>query len=565
MQCNPDRSGPPPAGAGLKTCPLVLRSARRIAQLFVILTAVALGVTPVFAQGVPGGGVNLFELDGNAVVDDPPADDWANTVPTKSATSEAIASTFIADGSGNTTIFTGGGSKDVNDITSWSWKDQLGGLPDKDNITNAYAAAYINSTGQLIIYFGLDRFANVGDAQLGFWFFKSRVQAIDGKFVGADGVTPATHTDGDVLVLANLTNGGAVVTIQVFQWMAGNLVTLVPEETAKCGTNSDPNAIVDVCAISNPAPGGQIAPWPYTPKSGAAGSFPTFSFFEGGINITAILGPQAECFSSFMAETRSSQSLNAVLKDFALGEFNTCKLDIVKDCPTVRFDSATGTLVYTYNVTVKNSGIATLFDVTVTDTASGGYSKTFTQASLAAGASAVFTDTISLTPGPSTPNPPTNTASVTAATLPGGLKIVTAGPATATCPQVSFDANLTITKTCVTRLEVQGGRVVVAVDISGQVCNVAPAQGFASPIDNVMVTDTPDITPTPISLGTLQPGECKPYFATYFPSTLIGPGVPKDQTFEDTVHVTGTSTLNNQTKQNTATANCPLCPPEPTP
>src|SRR5262245_6994978 len=114
-----------------------------------------------------------FELDANALVDSAPADDWANTVPTKTAGSEAITSTFVADGSGNATIFTTGGSKDVNDINQWQWKDQLGGLPDKDNITNAYAAAYRGPTGDLIIYFGADRFDNSGDAQMGFWFFQA--------------------------------------------------------------------------------------------------------------------------------------------------------------------------------------------------------------------------------------------------------------------------------------------------------------------------------------------------------------------------------------------------------
>src|SRR5215510_12148754 len=115
-----------------------------------------------------------FELDGNALVDSPPADDWANTVPTKTASSEALTSTFIADGSDNLTIFTTGGSKDINDITQWQWKDQLGGLPDKDNITNAYAAAYA-SGADLLVYFGADRFTTEGDAQLGFWFFQNRV------------------------------------------------------------------------------------------------------------------------------------------------------------------------------------------------------------------------------------------------------------------------------------------------------------------------------------------------------------------------------------------------------
>ena len=56
-----------------------------------------------------------------------------------------------------------GGSKDDLDISQWLWNP---GEPlDKDDITNAYAAAYTNTTdtgnnnvGDLIVYFGLDRF-----------------------------------------------------------------------------------------------------------------------------------------------------------------------------------------------------------------------------------------------------------------------------------------------------------------------------------------------------------------------------------------------------------------------
>jgi hypothetical protein len=163
-----------------------------------------------------------FELEGNATVE--ATADWANTV-VNGNTGGALATSFIVDGSGNKTIFTGGGSKDINDISSWQWKDQLGGLPDKDNITNAYAAAYANDvTGDLTIYFGADRFATAGDAELGFWFFHQRVQAVGGIFVGADGVTPATHTLGDVFVLVNFSNGGGTATAQVYQWNGSGFV-----------------------------------------------------------------------------------------------------------------------------------------------------------------------------------------------------------------------------------------------------------------------------------------------------------------------------------------------------
>ena len=62
--------------------------------------------------------------------------------------------------------------------------------------------------------------------------------------------------------------------------------------------------------------------WPYTPSQGAAGSIPSGGFVEGGINLTELGIPG--CFSSFMAETRSSPSVDATLKDFVLGSFEAC-------------------------------------------------------------------------------------------------------------------------------------------------------------------------------------------------------------------------------------------------
>ena len=57
---------------------------------------------------------------------------------------------------------------------------------DKDDITNAYAAAYVNTVdttnddiGDLIIYFGLDRFDTNGSAQVGFWFLQSEIGLTD--------------------------------------------------------------------------------------------------------------------------------------------------------------------------------------------------------------------------------------------------------------------------------------------------------------------------------------------------------------------------------------------------
>jgi hypothetical protein len=51
---------------------------------------------------------------------------------------------------------------------------------------------------------------------------------------------------------------------------------------------------------------------------------PAWEFYEGGIDL-AFLGLQNECFASFLAETRSSTSVDATLKDFVGGRFQPCE------------------------------------------------------------------------------------------------------------------------------------------------------------------------------------------------------------------------------------------------
>jgi hypothetical protein len=335
---------------------------------------------------------------------------------------------------------------------------------------------------------------------------------------------------------------------------------------AKCGVNSDPN----VCAITNTNT--VAAPWSYDAKTGEHNQFPAVSFFEGGINISAFINTSVGgCFSSFMAETRSSTSLQATQKDFALGEFDTCKLTISKDCPTVTYDQATNLLTYTSNIAVKNEGFGTVFDLTVVDTPTPpGQAATFTQGTLAKNTTATFTHTFTYTPSLTSPNPPSNTATATAAVNPGGLQIVDAGSATATCPTVSFDASLTITKSCSSSIEVLNSKLVVAVNVAGQVCNIPPAPGPGAPfpeaIGSVSVSDSPAFEGGDISLGTLAVNECKPYTAKYYPSllTIVGgnaSSVPGEQNFTDTAAAQGTGVVTGAAKANTATANCPLCPP----
>ncbi|MHC4132354.1 MAG: hypothetical protein ACYSR3_10225, partial [Planctomycetota bacterium] len=130
--------------------------------LIVVLTFITTG-KPALAVDDLG----LFELDGNALQDAAnPPDDWELLY---NGGNGQIVFTGIIPDPNQDTIFVGG-RKDIQDIGDWGWKND-GGFPDKDDITNAYGAAYYEDAN-LVTYFGADRFANNGDAYMGFWFFQ---------------------------------------------------------------------------------------------------------------------------------------------------------------------------------------------------------------------------------------------------------------------------------------------------------------------------------------------------------------------------------------------------------
>jgi hypothetical protein len=277
--------------------------------------AAAPNAAPAFTVDV----TSAFELDGNAVASGGALDDWSTL---QSGAGSAIAKTIgtapggvaIADLDG-VTIYTGGGSKDDLDVPNWRYKS--GSVPPKDEITNAYAALYAvpgGSGNEQILVFGADRFAQSGASQIGFWFFQNDVHPA----AGSDTFT-ANHKNGDILILSDFTQGGAITTIRVFQWhFPGGSVNGTLDQVgigADCTAGGSPKFF---CGEVNAAP--QTAPWSYVPKAGAAGTFPTGGFYEGGINLSA-LGIADACFASFLAETRSSPSVDATLKDFVQGSF----------------------------------------------------------------------------------------------------------------------------------------------------------------------------------------------------------------------------------------------------
>jgi uncharacterized repeat protein (TIGR01451 family) len=223
----------------------------------------------------------------------------------------------------------------------------------KDDITHAYAAAYTDpSNGHLILYAGLDRFDNSGDATAGFWFFKNNLGENAGVTINGGHPFTGTHTDGDILLVSDFTVGGSVSTIKIFRWTGNDATGSLVPVTASGGTTF---AIVNGSPIS--------VPWSYTNKSGA-GQPAAGEFLEEGVDLTA-LGLEG-CFASFLAETRSSQSPTATLSDFVIGNFPLCSLGATPFTGLSKVGDST-----TYPLTVKNTGVMPLFIQSVSDTLLG--------------------------------------------------------------------------------------------------------------------------------------------------------------------------------------------------
>jgi Tfp pilus assembly protein PilV len=537
---------------------------------------------------------SIFELEGNPQdAPSPTGEDWhkyfgtLHPMPPFPA-GAAAAKTFAAE-TGNVTIFTQGGSKDVNGIGQW--RHAAGSVPDKDDLQNGFAAAY-NVNGELLLYFGADRSANNGDANIGFWFFQSNVGT------NANGTFSGTHQDGDIFVVSGFTSGGQTSEIDVYKWSCpgnpancdstGSLVLITSSTAAQCV--SSPTGSHVACAIANT--GNVLSVWAYTPKQGTAGTFPVASFFEGGINVTALLGT-TPCLSSFIVETRSSTSNTAQLKDFIRGEFQLCKLSATKDCPAPGTVNPGGTSIhYLFNGTVTNDTVGAN-NVTLVDTLPAG---------TVAGTAAFKKGTPAVppaVPGPAnTPAPivscpagaPAGAVCADLGSLDGDAVVnwsvefdstslspqnnvfasasvsgatVTSDPASATCT-APVTNNVQITKNCGvpagfinegdpalpgTQLVTQSGLAAVQVNFSGTVCNTGQ-----TPLTGVTLTDNPSATLTidwPGTAGALaaagQPGACANYAGDYLP-TGVTPGdlggAAGRYSFTDEIKVTGaTATL----------------------
>ena len=525
-----------------------------------------------------------FELDGDAIQDSA-LHDWDTVLAPISGGVPNPAgggAVFINDGpnapGGKETSAWESSNKDIDTIDTWARKTAKV-TPDKNNITNAYAKAFSvdhdddpGTPKHLFIYFGADRFANNGDAALGFWFFKEDVGVDNGGFSG-------NHTDDDLLVQVDFVNGGSSSEIQIFRWKGagtgshGTLDELQFEAANGTIVCTDDDS---ACAITNDS--NEPSPWNYAPKSGVAGTFPQESFYEGAIDVTALIGEV--CFSSFMAETRTSHSETAELADFALGDFNLCSIAVAKACTSGPVIEENGTfLTSTLTVTVTNDGFGpvynTAFEEDIAIPGNGVLGcrlvspvvdndldqdelKEILAGELGSGASAT-----AVVECDHNTSKVFNNVTARAAASPGGTRDITANYQMVeadTC-ELLITPMIDVDKECKTVKLVQ-----VDGTLQPRVCNTITLTNTSTEkLVNVSLVDSPnnaDAT-TLISDGELDPGESiTPIEHCYTPTaTDSGTDEPEEITFGNEVMASGDGVISQSEASDEDNVQCKLCPP----
>ncbi len=573
-------------------------------------------ITIVLFAGATAINAADLELEGNILNDG--NTDWedifnvsGNNVPTEANPLPAgfAAAVFVRDfvpgASGpDISTFTQGSKDTLNVSTGWQCT-RSNNVNDKTDIVNAYATASTN--GDIIVYFGMERYSNEGDGNIGFWFLK------DGSVgcpVQANGPKSASfvgnHSDGDILIVSEFSNGGAVSTIVAYRWVGGAGGFLDPTPIAAGGQCVGGGAGQDLCAVVNDNllegyGAGTDVPWlTETKQSGNTPSndLAVSEFFEGRINLSAL--NLVGCFTKFMGVTRSSTSLTATLFDYALGDFSLCNIDVVKACTTgidnPVINTAGDKVLTTFDVTVTNDGAGSVSNVTIEEdiTLSAGESceliaingdSTGLPIDISDGAAYEVAATLAKDASlvaqvrcETNDNPLDNIVTARAKSVASdGEADLTASYNMAEnelCP-LAVSPMIDVNKTCTdVRLTTSGGVLTpeVEVDItltntSGEklinvlIANVVgdTAGGTPIPLQHV---DSDGETPLPAFDGELAPGETAYFESVYIPTVVKDGGTdPATASFEDRVDASGVGTLSGQTATDFSTADCPLCPP----
>jgi hypothetical protein len=323
------------------------------------------------------------------------------------------------------------------------------------------------------------------------------------------------------------------------------------------------------------------------------------------VNITNLLG-ESRCFASFMIETRSAASETAQLKDFVLGSFPLCRVELSKTCSDSGnvFDANLGGIPVPWTVTLTNEGFSPISSATLTDNsctpADTSDDVTTTLAVLLAavndadgqlgqGESVSWSESCLITAA----NYSTTIRNGASAVAEGGdVPVLLDDSCTQfpeTYPGVCFDAcaidtspSLAVQKFCTTRLDSSGGTVTVVVDFNGYVTNDSNTADpgevpTPTPLTNVTVEElSPTTGPlvlygsaldaaagtnplaTPVSL---DPGETAYFAGSYVPTAPDDPEAEcaSDANFTDVVNAEAQDSFTGAATSQTGDATCNLC------
>jgi uncharacterized repeat protein (TIGR01451 family) len=311
------------------------RSARRGSRGSILVSgagvaAVLVGALSALWTVLPAGAVDntgQFEMDGNIAQQaaTAPPYDWGTlfnssgvqTVTPDPVNGPLLASQFVVDtATPDSSYFAS--NKDIETVSQWGC-GPINNPSNKDDIQNAYAAIYQipagapESAGHKVLYMASERDTNNGTSFAGFWLFKDKTVGCD----PAVGTFTGSHTVGDLLVVSDYTNGGGTQDVSVYKWVGGASPLSLVLTGGVCPTPPTGIPSDDACAIANPAT--ITSTW--APTSHASNTF-----VEAALDLNNLftLAGGSSCFSTFLAETRSSDQLTATLKDFAGGQLNTC-------------------------------------------------------------------------------------------------------------------------------------------------------------------------------------------------------------------------------------------------
>ena len=184
--------------------------------------------------------------------------------------------------------------------------------------------------------------------------------------------------------MSAFTNGGGVSNIDAYRW-DGATTASTARRSADCdglpiGSGGDckglqPSDSDYICATTNSGPIEETThhdPWLTSDATLGVGHtvVPT-DFFEGGINLTEVfegIGEVPSCFSTFIADTRSSPSLTATLFDFdavssaaARAHYDIGRRYGERSIGTGRVSSGTDTATLTIDGTDAWAGTLTLY------------------------------------------------------------------------------------------------------------------------------------------------------------------------------------------------------------